>query len=364
MNQSTNDRYTHAIIGERLRMTLGRPVVSSAQAVPFAWLPKDLSPKRNSAKGRPSVSTVALIGIAVVASLTAGYFLPSYLPNGLAIGGIQIISKPEEIPVGRAAGGSVTVVDRDYSPPTAAADAPQPLPWPPGAPMPTPLPSGAFPGLPVDQLPVVASGPSKQVRDVVKADDDKPSSALVLDDSATPSKPIEKKPEVKPAEVKPADTKPVTTAPVSPPAAQLPKPTAPVAPPVAAVAPVGKLATPVLDKPAQPGPAQTPAPTSAPAANQPAPPAPKVAPPVEDKPAGVTSALAARPVAGADAAAGPRITIVDIAANGKSVLVTDPATRLPTRKAVGDKLPNGKTIQSIDATAGSVIADGTTYKLD
>jgi|LNFM01.1.fsa_nt_gb hypothetical protein len=363
MNQATNDRYTHAIIGERLRMTLGRPVVSSAQAVPFAWLPKDLSLKRSSAKVGPSVSTVALIGIAVVASLTAGYFLPGLVPKGLAIGGIQIISKPAEIPVGRA-GGAVTVVDRDYSPPTPVADAPQPLPWPPGAPMPTPLPSGAFPGLPVDQFPVVASGPSKPVRDAGKGEDDKPSSALVLDDSATPSKPVEKKPEVKPAEVKPAETKPVPTAPVLPPAAQLPKPTAPVAPPAAPVAPAGKLATPVLDKPALPGASQAPALTSVPAANQPAPSATKFATPVEEKPAGVTSAPATRPGGGADAAAGTRITIVDIAANGKSVLVTDPATRLPTRKAVGDKLPNGKTIQSIDATAGSVIADGTTYKLD
>lgn len=40
MKPTLNVQYTQSIIGERLRMKMGRPVVSRAQAVPFAGIPK------------------------------------------------------------------------------------------------------------------------------------------------------------------------------------------------------------------------------------------------------------------------------------------------------------------------------------
>ena len=59
-----------------------------------------------------------------------------------------------------------------------------------------------------------------------------------------------------------------------------------------------------------------------------------------------------------------RVTIVDIAQDGRSVLVTDPATRLPKTFAVGDVLPNGTKIQSIDPTKATISAGGITYEME
>lgn len=59
-----------------------------------------------------------------------------------------------------------------------------------------------------------------------------------------------------------------------------------------------------------------------------------------------------------------KITIVDISPDGNSVLVTDPATRLPKRYMKGERLPNGQTLQSIDAAAGRITAGGDVIRME
>lgn len=59
-----------------------------------------------------------------------------------------------------------------------------------------------------------------------------------------------------------------------------------------------------------------------------------------------------------------KVTIVDIAPDGQSVLVTDPSTRLPRRFLKGDKLPNGQTLQAIDPTAGRITAGGDVIRME
>lgn len=59
-----------------------------------------------------------------------------------------------------------------------------------------------------------------------------------------------------------------------------------------------------------------------------------------------------------------RITIVDIAADGRSVLVTDPETRLPKKFVIGDQLPNGARLQSIDPSGAKITASGVAYEME
>ncbi|MDX9956492.1 MAG: hypothetical protein RBT75_20515, partial [Anaerolineae bacterium] len=59
-----------------------------------------------------------------------------------------------------------------------------------------------------------------------------------------------------------------------------------------------------------------------------------------------------------------RITIVDIAADGRSVLVTDPETRLPKKFVIGDQLPNGARLQSIDPAGAKITASGVAYEME
>lgn len=59
-----------------------------------------------------------------------------------------------------------------------------------------------------------------------------------------------------------------------------------------------------------------------------------------------------------------RITIVDIAADGRSVLVTNPETRLPKKFVIGDQLPNGARLQSIDPAGAKISAGGVAYEME
>lgn len=61
----------------------------------------------------------------------------------------------------------------------------------------------------------------------------------------------------------------------------------------------------------------------------------------------------------------PSVTVVDVPKDGKSVMVTNPANRLPMRLVVGERLPNGKVIQSINGVGGYILTtDGVTYSMD
>ena len=61
----------------------------------------------------------------------------------------------------------------------------------------------------------------------------------------------------------------------------------------------------------------------------------------------------------------PGVTVVDVPKDGKSVMVTNPVNRLPMKLVVGERLPNGKVIQSINGAGGFILtADGVTYSMD
>lgn len=84
-----------------------------------------------------------------------------------------------------------------------------------------------------------------------------------------------------------------------------------------------------------------------------------VAQPLKDANAGDTAPKAAAAVKATG------ITVVDVPKDGKSVMVTNPVNRLPMKLVVGERLPNGKVIQSINATNGSIsTTDGVTYTMD
>lgn len=55
--------------------------------------------------------------------------------------------------------------------------------------------------------------------------------------------------------------------------------------------------------------------------------------------------------------------LVAVTPDGKLALFTNPKTRLPEKYAVGDRLPNGETIKSIDK-GGKVVTDAKEYKLE
>lgn len=56
--------------------------------------------------------------------------------------------------------------------------------------------------------------------------------------------------------------------------------------------------------------------------------------------------------------------LVAITPEGKYALFTNVKTRLPEKFAVGDKLPSGETVKSIDKNAGKVTTDAKEYRLE
>ncbi|UUZ66224.1 hypothetical protein LP417_34985 (plasmid) [Polaromonas sp. P1-6] len=56
--------------------------------------------------------------------------------------------------------------------------------------------------------------------------------------------------------------------------------------------------------------------------------------------------------------------LVAVTPDGKTALFTNTATRLPEKFAVGDKLPSGEVIKSIDANAGVVKTNAKEYRLE
>lgn len=56
--------------------------------------------------------------------------------------------------------------------------------------------------------------------------------------------------------------------------------------------------------------------------------------------------------------------LVAVTPDGKSALFTNTATRLPEKFGIGDKLPSGEVIKSIDASAGIVKTDAKEYRLE
>jgi hypothetical protein len=56
--------------------------------------------------------------------------------------------------------------------------------------------------------------------------------------------------------------------------------------------------------------------------------------------------------------------LVAITPDGKIALFTNPKTRLPERFKVGDKLPSGETLKSIDTSSGKVVTDSKEYVLE
>lgn len=56
--------------------------------------------------------------------------------------------------------------------------------------------------------------------------------------------------------------------------------------------------------------------------------------------------------------------LVAVTPDGKTALFTNAATRLPEKFGVGDKLPSGEIIKSIDAKAGIIKTDAKEYRLE
>jgi hypothetical protein len=73
---------------------------------------------------------------------------------------------------------------------------------------------------------------------------------------------------------------------------------------------------------------------------------------------GLAPAAAAKP-------AQPRgIGLLAIAPDGKSAAFTNPKTRLPEQFKIGDQLPNGETVRSIDLKGGRVVTNAKEYGLE
>ena len=308
--------YTRTIIGERLVLTLGRPLVSHAGVTPFQWKSNQQPHAQPSKWIRWSIG----VGFVIVAPLLvyAGMHLSAFIQSPQAAGG-------GELPVALAGNPKTTVrvIDQEYTPPQT---------FPIGVARPSPLPDDhEIGGMPVPlnpPSPVAAEAiiSAAKTKPKEQGPTEKPASSVVVDDG-----PVQKAVEPAPKKVEP----PVKAV-VEPPKQASAKP---VQPP-----------SPVLPTPAVKGVDAS----------------VKLAKPVEEKPAVAAQVNAKAPAAAAAPVSptGSKITLVDIPPGGKSVLVTNPANRLPTRLSVGDKLPNGQTIQSIDEKSGSITADGSTYKLD
>lgn len=86
----------------------------------------------------------------------------------------------------------------------------------------------------------------------------------------------------------------------------------------------------------------------------------KLAVPLSEKPA-----VAAKPAGSSiQTEAAPKLTVVHLSEDGRSAFITNPKTRLPQSFSVGDRLPDGKTLQRIDVGAGTITADGVVFKME
>jgi hypothetical protein len=84
--------------------------------------------------------------------------------------------------------------------------------------------------------------------------------------------------------------------------------------------------------------------------------------PVKDAKTAPKPDLVAKPEAMPDAKVGSGL--VALTPDGKYALFTNPKTRLPEKFAVGDKLPSGEVLKSIDKNAGKATTDSKEYRLE
>lgn len=309
----SDDNHTRAIIGERLLLTLGSP--SSIPGLTTRFKPS-VKVTRSSPWKRVAIVLAASVfapGFAYV-----GYLVSLHLAKNEPVAAIPV-GLPNSLPIAEPGEMRVQVSDEEYQPGG-------PLPVPGGyAPVPL-IPSNVpLPEIPPPAAPKGVSPPAKKEEEI--------KSAVLFDASATPEK-SEPKQETKKEQPKPQEKPKAKDVKAAAPAVA-PKTSLPPMPAAGAKRDEAtlKLATPVDERPAKL--------SAQPAIQEPHKPSPSIA--------GASSA---------------KVTLVDIAAGGSSVLVTNPATRLPMRLAVGDKLPNGKVIEVINDKSGSITAGGTTYSLD
>lgn len=333
---NSNDDYTRAIIGERLLLTLGRVV--TVPGIDDRFKPA-VKVKRNSPWKTALI--FAFMGLLGPAAIFVGY--RAVAPYLRFVNAVPMPVDPavqKTLPITAPNMPQVNVTEQEYRP---------------GGPLPTlpfypPSPVSLAP-VPLPEMPQAGSEKGQEKKTDKEDKAEKPiQSAVLFDESAEPSKqqakedakvtkkeaakeapkeshkPEPKKPSPK-TEEKPQGKEARATS--LPPASTLPPMPANKAKPVAEAD--QKFAVPVEERPVQ-----------------------LVAKPAQDT---QESKPAATPKEG-------RITLVDIPADGKTVLVTNPQTRLPMKLSVGQALPNGKVIQSIDPKAGTVSAGGSTYTMD
>lgn len=338
LTRSEYDLYTSAIVGERLTLVLGRPVVANQHQGAFKWVPQASNGVQFERKPSRLLKAIwVVVGAAAIpTSIFTGHWLWSTYAGDRTLG--SGTSLPVEVSSKRA-NPSVRVSDQEYQPSQAegptVVGAQGPLP-----PMPIPLPVGVArdielptPSAAHTPLPLPNTKPAEPKVPTSKDENKDKPTALIIDDGPT------KKVEVD-AKSKALATPEAFKKDATPPSPKLPEPPAPTS------------------QPAKPTTAPT-APQTVAKPVQEAVAGQKFAQPVEEKSTKVVTSPSASPNDKAT-----KITIVDITPGGKKVLVTNPSTRLPTALAIGDKLPNGKVIQSIDEKSSSITADGTTYKLD
>lgn len=318
MNQKLHDHYTRTIVGDKLVLSLGRPIVSHPTSNAYDWQP------RIQSSNQPSFLLKFLAAIGVVLGGAGLILTGSIVANRFFITNAE----PHDIPVVEAKSqGAVRIIDHDYIPESTQATGLSPS----QAVMPSPLPTIDTSGvaIPLPISPPVTTPQSSVLKKVEKDSTEKPQTSVVVVDDGPQPQPQQSN---QANQGKPPESPTKTTL-------------------------VSK--TEIAQKPPSPVSSQ---PTSG-KQNRAVEGGVKFATPIEEKvPGNSTTKLSTPETKKEDGSV--KITIVDIAPGGKSVLVTNPATRLPTKLSVGDKLPNGKTIQGIDEKAGSITADGTTYKLD
>jgi len=137
--------------------------------------------------------------------------------------------------------------------------------------------------------------------------------------------------------------------------APVPKPAAVPSAQASARQQEGELSAVVLDE-AAPRSARLPVPARPPETNAAASKPPSPAPP--------PVAIAAASAPAARRASPHAAQLIAITADGKLAVFTDPQTRLPQQFQLGEQLPGGGIIRSIDAKAGRVISSTKEYSLD
>ena len=65
-----------------------------------------------------------------------------------------------------------------------------------------------------------------------------------------------------------------------------------------------------------------------------------------------------------DSPKNPNAGLVALTPDGKSAVFANPTTRLPEKFGIGEKLPSGETLRSIDANTGTVKTDAREYRLE